>query len=300
MTGFGILITIFIILALAFYKFSFHLVSRDIKEINMYFLIGFLMIWWSIWLMTDLQCNLSKSFYLAFVGLGIYLFKLIKDNSKKDDISIKVKQESYWNIKPSSIYDYYKFRTIEKSDRVETAVNKLSKHFYRQYANDIKFMTGNIFKEMEEIKLTKIQTTKELSNSLLYDKIFKKIKYFMKSLEQVVDWEEILKENDFYAEYFLIDIWCRFTKPFNIGTANLSVLATNNTEYELVGAIDNADLNSVKRHGAGLFYMYAKFKGLISQNDEENNQNIQTKDGKKLESSADIKHREETGEDPDF
>ena len=128
----------------------------------------------------------------------------------------------------------------------------------------------------------------------------KKIKYFMKSLEQVVDWEEILKENDFYAEYFLIDIWCRFTKPFNIGTANLSVLATNNTEYELVGAIDNADLNSVKRHGAGLFYMYAKFKGLIPQNDEENNQNIQTKDGKKLESSADIKHREETGEDPDF
>ena len=63
----------------------------------------------------------------------------------------------------------------------------------------------------------------------------------------------------------MIDLWCRFTKPFNIGTANLIVLAKNFTQSELIGALDNADLNSIKRHGAGLYFQYALFKNLIPQ-----------------------------------
>lgn len=295
MIGFGIFISMCVVLVLGFYKFFFHLVRRDIKEINMYFLLSFLLIFWSVWLMSDLQNSMSKIFYISFAGLGVYLFKIVKENAKKEDIQIQVKQESYWNIKPSSIYDFYKFRTIRKPDRIETEINKLNKQFYRQYANDMKFLTGNIFKEIEEIKLTKIKTTKDLSNSLLYEMIFDKIKGFVKSLEQSVDWEQILKENDFIAEYFLIDIWCRFTKPFNIGTANLSILAGNYTEYELVGAIDNADLNSVKRHGATLFFLYAKFKNLIPQDEAyQNNENTE------LENNDDKKYREETGQDPDL
>ena len=295
MIGFGIFVSICFILMLGFYRFFFHLARKDIKEINMYFMIVFLLCFWSVWLMSDLQENLSKIAYLAFGILGLYLFKIVKENAKKEDIEIKVKQMSYWNIKPSSIYKFYNFRTIPKAKRIETKINKLSKDFYRQYANDKKFLTGNIFKEIEDIELTKIKTIKDLSNSLLYEMIYKKVKEFVESLEKEVDWEEILKENDYYAEYFLIDIWCRYTKPFNIGTANLSILATNNTEYELVGAIDNADLNSVKRHGAALFFLYAKFKNIIPQDEAyQNNENAD------LESDEAKKYREENGEDPEF
>ena len=76
---------------------------------------------------------------------------------------------------------------------------------------------------------------------------------------------------------FLIDCWCRFTKPFNIGLANLDMLATDFTQKELIGAIDNADLNSVKRAGAGLFFKYALFKNLIPKEDEEE-QNLSSED----------------------
>ncbi|MBQ3674992.1 MAG: hypothetical protein II923_05320, partial [Campylobacter sp.] len=76
---------------------------------------------------------------------------------------------------------------------------------------------------------------------------------------------------------------------------NLSILAQNYTEYELVGAIDNADLNSVKRHGAALFFMYAKFKEIIPQSvDEKDNKNAE------VESADEKQHRQDTGEDPDF
>ena len=54
----------------------------------------------------------------------------------------------------------------------------------------------------------------------------------------------------------------------------------------MIGALDNADLNSVKRHGAGLYFKYALFKNLIPQEvlDEEKHaaELLKTKEQKEL------------------
>ena len=176
---------------------------------------------------------------------------------------IKAKKQSYWDIPSIDIINFFKYRREEKKDRVETHINKLSKKFWRVYDNRHRYFTKNIFIELYDLELTTLEKVEEINNIRLYNKIFNKIKEFTEAAELNVNFDEILEENDHIAEYFLIDIWCRFTKRVNIGTANLIVLAENFTQQELIGALDNADLNSVKRHGSSLYFKYAMFKNLI-------------------------------------
>lgn len=217
---------------------------------------------------------LNTLFYIGYALLGIFFIYYLRNEFKKSaqkvkrEVAlshnyIKAKKQSYWDIPSTDIINYFKYRREEKKDRVETHVNKLSKNFWRVYDNKHKYFTKNIFVEFNDLELTTLESVDEINNIRLYSKIFNKIKEFTDEAELNINFEEILEENDHIAEYFLIDIWCRFTKRVNIGTANLIVLAQNFTQQELIGALDNADLNSVKRHGSSLYFKYALFKNLI-------------------------------------
>lgn len=213
-------------------------------------------------------------FYIIYALLGAYFIYYLRNEYKRSAKKvkreealklnfIKAKKQSYWDISSADIINFFNYRRDMKKDRVETRVNKLSKKFWRIYDNKHKYFTKNIMIEFNDLELTTIERVDELDNIKLYGKIFNKIKEFTAAAELEINFDEILEENDHIAEYFLIDIWCRFTKRVNIGTANLIVLADNFTQQELVGALDNADLNSVKRHGASLYFKYAMFKNLI-------------------------------------
>ena len=76
-----------------------------------------------------------------------------------------------------------------------------------------------------------------------------------------MDYEALLKENKMCAEFFLMDLWEKYTKRSNIGIANLILLGNREIEEEFVGALDNIDLNCVKAKGAALYYRYMVFVG---------------------------------------
>lgn len=277
-----ILTGIFIVFAI-FYGYTLPNHKKDIRYIYMYSGLTCIVIVWSIYTLGFLSKNLDnytpkfRFIYIVLLVGILFFLKYLRSFVKKPNLEIVVKQMNYWGIDAKKISQFYSYRRINKDDRIETKVNELSKNFYRIYSNEHKFLTGNIFYDMKNLQLTTIKNTDELDNIILYKTIFKKIQELNKSAELSVDYEEILKENDFIVEYFLMDCWCRFTKPFNIGLANLDMLATNFTQKELIGAIDNADLNSVKRVGAGLFFKYALFKDLIPKEDEEE-QNFSSED----------------------
>lgn len=216
----------------------------------------------------------NRFFYVFYAVLGVFFIYYLRNEFKKgvqkvkrevalNPNFIKAKKQSYWDIPSIDIINFFKYRREEKKDRVETHINKLSKKFWRVYDNRHRYFTKNIFIELYDLELTTLEKVEGINKIRLYSKIFNKIKEFTEAAELNVNFDEILEENDHIAEYFLIDIWCRFTKRVNIGTANLIVLAENFTQQELIGALDNADLNSVKRHGSSLYFKYAMFKNLI-------------------------------------
>lgn len=284
------------IVCLIFWLGSGNSAAKDEAKITKAIALGGIIIIWITYLLNDEKYS-SPWVYIIFIAVAGYFYSYVRKVVKKNQSSIsmketlasnfiKAKKESYWDIPSQRIIDFFNYRREIKSDRVETHLNKPSKEFYRIYGNDEKYLTSNIFHEMRDLELTRLSNLAEISKINLYNKIYEKIKEFNDSIEMSIDYEGILKENDNIAEYFLIDLWCRFTKPFNIGTANLIVLARNFTQSELIGALDNADLNSVKRHGAGLYFKYALFKNLIPQEvlDEEKHaaELLKTKEQKEL------------------
>lgn len=285
------------IVCLIFWLGSGNSAAKDEAKITKAIAVGGIIIIWITYLLNNDEKYSSPWVYIIFIAVAGYFYSYVRKVVKKNQSSIsmketlasnfiKAKKESYWDISSQKIIDFFNYRREIKSDRVETHLNKPSKEFYRVYGNDEKYLTSNIFHEMRDLELTRLSNLAEISKINLYNKIYEKIKEFNDSIEMSIDYEGILKENDNIAEYFLIDLWCRFTKPFNIGTANLIVLARNFTQSELIGALDNADLNSVKRHGAGLYFKYALFKNLIPQEvlDEEEHaaELLKTKEQKEL------------------
>ena len=255
----GIAIFYTLILALFWTGFSSNK-SKEVTKIS--FVLGLCVVW-LVFLFIKLgeYKPIEYSYlYLLFIPFIIlFMWQVFKTGSKKS-LDIVAKQQSYWGISPKSIYNFYQNRKIEKNDRIETKVNLEDKFLSKQYSHKNSFLTGNVFYDIKNLNLTKVSSVKEINNSKLYSLVLKKIEGMIKYLEKSVDFEEILKKNDMCVEYFLMDLWESYTQSFNIGTANLDVYAQNEIEKEFVGALDNIDLNSVKKSGAALFFSYMKFK----------------------------------------
>ncbi|QKF93211.1 hypothetical protein CORI_a025 (plasmid) [Campylobacter sp. CCUG 57310] len=279
----AITLTIIFLVIMVFFIASLPFSDKSERQVIKSMTLGGIGVIWGVYMlfMTDKTYSsiyIYLTFLICLVAMFIYLKKQIdisvcnityQDTFKEG--FIKAKKQSYWDIPTEKIVNFFKYRTEIKKDRVETNINKLSKNFFRVYGNNDIFLTENIFHDMNDLELTKLEEVKEIQNYPLYSKIFEKIRDYHVSAETEINYKEILEQNGNIAEYFLMELWSNHIQGLNIGTANLVVLAENFTQYELIGALDNADLNSVKRHGAGLFFKYALFKNLIPQNilDEE-------------------------------
>lgn len=253
----GILLTL--VLALFWAQFNS---SKTKEATNISFIAGICIVWITFLFMKlgEWEPLQHPYIYLIFIPIICLIIWQVYKIGDKKGIEIVAKQQNYWSIPSSKIYNHYKNRKIKKSDRIETKIDLEDKHLGKQYSHRSYFLSGNIFIDIKNLKLTKVDNIKNIHNYKLYSLIFKKIEQMIKYLEKNVDFEQILKENDMCLEYFLMDLWERYTQSFNIGTANLDVYATSEIEKELVGALDNIDLNSVKRRGSALFFSYMKFK----------------------------------------
>lgn len=141
---------------------------------------------------------------------------------------------------------------------METLVNKENKKLIKNG-----YIVPQLFLDYKNLELTNISNLEELNQNAIFKAVFDKIKGFIKDLELRIDYDKILKENDYKAEFFLMSLWELSTKKFNISLANLDIKAKNEKDKEFIGALDLLNLNCVKRKGAVLFYKYIEFKDRI-------------------------------------
>ena len=197
--------------------------------------------------------------YLGFIPFFLFGIHYIKKKTKATDISVIANQQRYFNeVRGTDIYDFYKTRKSVKKNRVETLVNKYSKKLIKDDT-----IVPSFFLDFKDFTPTKVESITDLQSSAVYSAVLKKIKGFADDREISFDYEQELKNNDNCVEFFLMDLYERLTSPFNISVANLDILAKNDQEIELLGALDLINLNSVKRKGAVLYYKFIEFKSRI-------------------------------------
>lgn len=217
--------------------------------------------------------NQGNPYYLLFILFFCYGIYFISKSAKIPDIKIVANQQRYYDeVNRNMVYNFYENRKVMKNDRVEVLVNKHSKKLIKTFYNKIddkekisdSFISTTFFLNLKNINPTKIEKLDEIK-SPIYIAIFKKIKSYVSSREEKLDYEIELKNNGYFLEFFLMDLWERYTGDINISVANLQVLATSDIEKELLGAIDNISLNSIKANGASLYYKYMYFKDRIKE-----------------------------------
>lgn len=273
-------VIIFLFLSAALYLYAeMSYLSKDILRtfavliaISSIFSYGFIML---VFKLIFKNGDTPTFLYLCFIPIFLIGLILMKKKRKINSLEIVANQQRYWNeIKASDVYKFFEKRKQRKSETIAIRVNEEEKKLLRSNLDkNNKYLSINFFKKLKRIEdeFTFICTKKDyikvtnilesLKDYELYTAIFNKINQFVKKMEIDVDYGKILKENQYCAEFFLMDLWERYTKRENIGNANLILLANREIEEELVGALDNIDLNCVKAKGAALYYRYMVFTG---------------------------------------
>lgn len=206
-------------------------------------------------------------FALVVFCIGFYFLWKIRQE-KKSTLKIIANQQRYWNeVDRNDVYEFFKNRKKIKSNRIEIDVNKEQKKFFFRGANfsENHYVTPSFFIELNSLEFTKTDNYKDVEKSVLHKALFNKLKGIIKDKEITNDddsfFTEALSDNGNYLEYFLIYLWENYTKDINIGIANLELLAVNNTEEQLIGALDIVFLHNMVFRGSAMFYAYKRFRG---------------------------------------
>lgn len=268
-----IVLIFFIVIAVVLYLNSQNFFDAQELLENATYIVGLsaVLIYVFLWI-SDFESE-KNLYFLALIPLYAISIYLIKEKTKSKPLDVIANQQRYFNeVKAKDIIKYYSVRKDIKNNRVEALVNKHNKKLIK---NGV--IIPQFFLSFKEIEPTKIQSIQELENSKVFSIVFKKVKGFISDLEAKVDYEKALAENGNYAEFFLMDLWEKYTYKFNISLANLDILATNLNEKELLGALDLLNLNCVKLKGAVLYYKFIQFKDRIKDFVKEE-QNVNPKE----------------------
>ncbi|WP_270966988.1 hypothetical protein [Campylobacter upsaliensis] len=251
----------FLILAFVFWnKSKMDLEKEFIYEYSSY-IIGLSAVLIYVYLYTNEEELKTSIYYLFLTPCFLILLYFIKQKIKPKPLNIEANQQRYFDeVNALMIKEFYQTRKDIKKDRVEVYVNKESKKLIKN--NKI---VPEFFLLYHSLKPTKISNINELKQYTIFAIIFKKLEEFIKLKEVKIDYEKELENNHYYAEFFLMELWEKYTPQFNISVANLDILASSEKEREFLGALDLIHLNCVKRKGAVFYYKYLEFKDRIKE-----------------------------------
>ncbi|EAK0839778.1 hypothetical protein A0Z36_08685 [Campylobacter upsaliensis] len=251
----------FFILAFVFWnKSKMDLEKEFIYEYSSY-IIGLSAILIYVYLYTNEEELKTSVYYLFLTPCFLILLYFIKQKIKPKPLNIEANQQRYFDeVNALMIKEFYQTRKDIKKDRVEVYVNKESKKLIKN--NKI---VPEFFLLYRSLEPTKISNINELKQYTIFAIIFKKLEEFIKLKEVKIDYEKELESNHYYAEFFLMELWEKYTPQFNISVANLDILASSEKEREFLGALDLIHLNCVKRKGAVFYYKYLEFKDRIKE-----------------------------------
>lgn len=255
-----IVLIFFILLIFVFWnKAKIDLEKEFIYEYSSY-IIGFSVALIYFYLFMN-QSDKTHFYYLALIPCFLFLLYFIKEKIKAKPLDIKANQQRYFNeVDAKMIDEFYQGRKDIKSNRIEIFVNKENKKLMKN--NKI---IPEFFLLYHSLEATKIKNINELKHNKIFSIVFKKLEEFIQLLEVKIDYERELAFNHFYAEFFLMELWEKYTPQFNISVANLDLPANTEKEREFIGALDLIHLNCVKRKGAVFYYKYLEFKDRIKE-----------------------------------
>ena len=203
----------------------------------------------------------TSFYYLFLIPCFLFLLYYIKQKIKAKPLNIEANQQRYFDeVDASMINEYYKSRKDIKSNRIEVSVNKESKKLMKNGK-----IVPEFFLLYHHLEPTRVKDINELKSNTIFAIIFKKLEEFIKLKEVKIDYEKELAFNHYLAEFFLMELWEKYTPQFNISVANLDILAKNEKEREFLGALNLIHLNCVKRKGAVFYYKYLEFKDRIKE-----------------------------------
>lgn len=251
----------FFILAFVFWnKSKMDLEKEFIYEYSSY-IIGLSAVLIYVYLYANEEELKTSAYYLFLTPCFLILLYFIKQKIKAKPLNIEANQQRYFDeVNALMIKEFYQTRKDIKKDRVEVYVNKESKKLIKN--NKI---VPEFFLLYHSLEPTKISNINELKQYAIFAIIFKKLEEFIKLKEVKIDYEKELENNHYYAEFFLMELWEKYTPQFNISVANLDILASSEKEREFLGALDLIHLNCVKRKGAVFYYKYLEFKDRIKE-----------------------------------
>ncbi|ELL1632125.1 hypothetical protein Q6T32_001054 [Campylobacter upsaliensis] len=251
----------FLILAFVFWnKSKMDLEKEFIYEYSSY-IMGLSAVLIYVYLYTNEEELKTSVYYLFLIPCFLILLYFIKQKIKAKPLNIEANQQRYFDeVNALMIKEFYQTRKDIKKDRVEVYVNKESKKLIKN--NKI---VPEFFLLYHSLEPTKISNINELKQYTIFAIIFKKLEEFIKLKEVKIDYEKELESNHYYAEFFLMELWEKYTPQFNISVANLDILASSEKEREFLGALDLIHLNCVKRKGAVFYYKYLEFKDRIKE-----------------------------------
>ncbi|EGK8070287.1 hypothetical protein IO376_001466 [Campylobacter upsaliensis] len=251
----------FLILAFVFWnKSKMDLEKEFIYEYSSY-IMGLSSVLIYVYLYTNEEELKTSVYYLFLIPCFLILLYFIKQKIKAKPLNIEANQQRYFDeVNALMIKEFYQTRKDIKKDRVEVYVNKESKKLIKN--NKI---VPEFFLLYRSLEPTKISNINELKQYTIFAIIFKKLEEFIKLKEVKIDYEKELESNHYYAEFFLMELWEKYTPQFNISVANLDILASSEKEREFLGALDLIHLNCVKRKGAVFYYKYLEFKDRIKE-----------------------------------
>ncbi|EFV1646693.1 hypothetical protein HRN94_001459 [Campylobacter upsaliensis] len=251
----------FLILAFVFWnKSKMDLEKEFIYEYSSY-IMGLSAVLIYVYLYTNEEGLKTSVYYLFLIPCFLILLYFIKQKIKAKPLNIEANQQRYFDeVNALMIKEFYQTRKDIKKDRVEVYVNKESKKLIKN--NKI---VPEFFLLYRSLEPTKISNINELKQYAIFAIIFKKLEEFIKLKEVKIDYEKELESNHYYAEFFLMELWEKYTPQFNISVANLDILASSEKEREFLGALDLIHLNCVKRKGAVFYYKYLEFKDRIKE-----------------------------------
>lgn len=230
----------------------------------------------------SVQAN-QQRYWEEIKASDVYKFFLGRKEPKRKKIVIRVNEGEKKFFKSSELIpdkDYVSvnfFRMLKRIEKELTFVDLKSLQNIEleiltilnanPNAQDTEELNRQITEKNKEIAALKEQLAKDMNDTInqipLYKTVFDKIKFFIREQDIQANLVDIFVEDKGCVEFFLLDLWERYTKRVNIGTANLVLLAEREIEEEFIGAMDNVDLYSVKAKGAALYYRYMVFMGRV-------------------------------------
>lgn len=205
---------------------------------------------------------------LIFIAV-IFLMKKSK-GMNRDKMKIEAVQISFWGVEVNKIKEKFKHRIVKKIGRKEVEIQD-DEYFIKRDKNGNAVLQNLKFIDVKKYdKFIKIQDTsffKSPECSELYLKIYDKIVEINAENEAGLNFDEILKSNNYVLEFFLLDLWERLITHEPLGVATLNAIAVDDRELDLIGALDSSKNSMVGLLGFELFMHYENFKNRLKGHD---------------------------------